>query len=86
MELRRIIALICALVIPVLYIITIILSIIGNPHSQLFLAISLGTSFFLAPVMYLVTRFPKDIGEVFGHFANMVRDAEDTQSNHPKHR
>lgn len=85
MELRRIVALVCALAIPVLYIITIVLSIIGNPHSQLFLAISLGASFFLAPVMYLVTRFPKDIGEVFGHFANMAKDAEDTQSNHSKH-
>ena len=47
MNFRQILALVCAIIIPVLYIITIILLIAGNPYGQLFLAISLGATFFL---------------------------------------
>lgn len=75
---KRIIALIAALAIPVLYIITIILFIIGNDYANLFLAVSLGGTFFLTPVIYLLTRVPKEIGEVSGNIADMMqKDRED---------
>ena len=63
MNAKRVIALIAALAIPVLYIITIIL----------FLAVSLGGTFFLTPVIFLLTRVPKDIGEVSGNIADMLK-------------
>lgn len=77
---KRIIALIAALAIPVLYIITIILFIIGNDYANLFLAVSLGGTFFLTPVIYLLTRVPKEIGEVSGNIADMMqKDREDKE-------
>ncbi len=46
MNFRQILALVCAIIIPVLYIITIILLIAGNPYGQLFLSnISWGNIF-----------------------------------------
>ena len=46
MNAKRVIALIAALAIPVLYIITIILFIMGSDYANLFLAVSLGGTFF----------------------------------------
>ena len=66
MNAKRVIALIAALAIPVLYIITIILFMIGSDYANLFLAVSLGGTFFL-------TRVPKDIGEVSGNIADMLK-------------
>ena len=63
-ELRRLVALLCALVVPALYIISIILIITENPYGRLFLAISLGTSMVFLPIVYLATKLPKDIGEM----------------------
>lgn len=71
-ELRRIVALICALLIPMLYIITVMLFIMGNSYGEIFLAISMGASFFLMPVMYMVTKFPKDMAEMYGNFLDMI--------------
>ncbi|MEI3358193.1 MAG: hypothetical protein V8R41_04505 [Dorea formicigenerans] len=45
MNAKRVIALIAALAIPVLYIITIILFMIGNDYANLFLAVSLEEHF-----------------------------------------
>ena len=70
MNTKRVIALIAALAIPVLYI---ILFIIGNDYANLFLAVSLGGTFFLTPVIYLLTRVPKDIGEVSGNIVDMLK-------------
>ena len=63
-ELRRLVALLCALVVPALYIISIILIITENPYGRLFLAISLGTSMVFLPIVYLATKLPKDIGDM----------------------
>lgn len=52
MNAKRVIALIASLAIPVLYIITIILFMIGNDYANLFLAVSLGGTFFLTPVIF----------------------------------
>lgn len=73
MNAKRVIALIAALAIPVQYIITIILFMIGNDYANLFLAVSLGGTFFLTPVIFLLTRVPKDIGEVSGNIADMLK-------------
>lgn len=77
MNFRQIAALICAVAIPILYIITIILLIIGNSYGQLFLAISLGATFFLLPIMYLVTKLPKDMAEIYGNVSDALKNDED---------
>ena len=79
-ELRRLVALLCALVVPTLYIISIILIITENPYGRLFLAISLGTSIFL-PIVYLATKLPKDIGEMYGNVLDMM-DKEKHKEKH----
>ena len=71
MNFRQILALVCAIIIPVLYIITIILLIAGNPYGQLFLAISLGA------IMYLVTKLPKDMAEIYGNVSDALKKDED---------
>ena len=73
MNAKRVIALIAALAIPVLYIITIILFMIGSDYANLFLAVSLGGTFFLTPVIFLLTTVPKDVGEVSGNIADMLK-------------
>lgn len=77
MNFRQILALVCAIIIPVLYIITIILLIAGNPYGQLFLAISFGVTFFLIPIMYLVTKLPKDMAEIYGNVSDALKKEED---------
>ena len=71
MNFRQILALVCAIIIPVLYIIA------GNPYGQLFLAISLGATFFLIPIMYLVTKLPKDMAEIYGNVSDALKKDED---------
>lgn len=73
---KRIAALLCAAAIPVLNIATIILFIAGSRYASLFLAISMGFTFFMVPVMYLVTRFPKDMGEIYGNLSDMAKKGE----------
>ena len=77
MNFRQILALVCAIIIPVLYIITIILLIAGNPYGQLFLAISFGVTFFLIPIMYLVKKLPKDMAEIYGNVSDALKKDED---------
>lgn len=81
MNFRQILALLCAIIIPVLYIIAIILLIIGNPYGQLFLAISLGATFFLIPVMYLVTKLPKDMAEIYGNVSDALKNDKDKNNS-----
>lgn len=71
-ELRRLVALLCALVVPLLYIISIILMVMENPYGRLFLAISLGTSMVFLPIVYLATKLPNDIGEMYGNMLDMM--------------
>ena len=62
-ELRRLVALLCALV------------------GRLFLAISLGTSMVFLPIVYLATKLPKDIGEMYGNVLDMM-DKEKHKEKH----
>lgn len=80
-ELSRVVALVCALVIPILYMITIILFLLKNSYGSLFLAISMGTSFVLLPAMYAVTKFPKDMAEIYGNTFDMVEVERDSKKN-----
>ena len=73
MNAKRVIALIAALAIPVLYIITIILFMIGNDYANLFLAVSLGATIILTPLSILLKRVPKDIGEVSGIIVDLLK-------------
>ena len=80
-ELRRLVALVCALVVPLLYIISIILMVMENPYGRLFLAISLGASMVFLPIVYLATKLPKDIGEMYGNMLDMM-DKEKSKKKH----
>ena len=75
------IALLCALAVPMLYIISIILMIAENPYGWLFLAISLGTSMVFLPIIYLAAKLPKDIGEMYGNVLDMI-DKEKHKKKH----
>lgn len=70
---RQVIAMLCALAIPVLYVIAIVLLMTGNPHGRIFLAIAFASSFFLAPILYMVTKFPKDIAEVWTNLSERIK-------------
>lgn len=78
-ELRRIIALLSALAIPVLYVVTIVLLVLGNSCGRIFLAISMGASIFLMFTMYAVTKFPKDMAEMYGNFLDMMEKDENSE-------
>ena len=61
--------------------VSIILMIMENPYGRLFLAISLGTSVIFLPVVYLATKLPKDIGEMYGNMLDMM-DKEKHEKKH----
>ena len=70
----RIVVLLCALAIPVMYVTTLILFALGDPKGTVFMAISFSASFFLMPVMYAVTKLPRDVVEIYYNAADMVKD------------
>ena len=72
----RIVVLLCALAIPVMYVTTLILFALGDPKGTVFMAISLSASFFLMPVMYAVTKLPRDIVEVYYNMVDVVKEDE----------
>ena len=72
----RIVVLLCALAIPVMYVTTLILFALGDPKGTVFMAISFSASFFLMPVMYAVTKFPRDIVEVYYNMVDVVKEDE----------
>lgn len=85
MNKRRIIALIAAIIIPLTYLITIILALVGSSYTSLFLAISLWASFLMLPLVYLVSKFPKDMGEVYDHIADLAQqDTKEQEKNKKK--
>ena len=69
---HQIIALICAFSVPVLYVVSIILFVIENTYAEIFLAIAIGISMFIMPAMYVVTKFPKDLAEIYSNILDMV--------------
>ena len=69
---HQIIALICAFSVPVLYVVSIILFVIENTYAEIFLAIAIGISMFIMPAMYAVTKFPKDLAEIYSNILDMV--------------
>ena len=72
----RIVVLLCALVIPAMYVMTLVLFALGDPKGTVFMAISLSASFFLMPVMYAVTKLPRDIVEVYYNMVDVVKEDE----------
>lgn len=95
MNKRRIIALAAAVFIPLTYLITIILALIGSRYTSLFLAISLWASILMLPLVYLAAKFPKDMGEIYEHIADLAEQGadnmegtnkEDTKKKHTKGR
>ena len=68
----RIVILLCALAIPVMYVTTLILFALGDPKGTVFMAISFSASFFLMPVMYIVTKLPWDVAEIYYNVMDMV--------------
>lgn len=73
---QRMVALVCALAIPVLYVITIIFYAVGSPKAPVFFAIAFARSFFLFPVMYLVLKFPKEVVETYFHMRDMAKNTD----------
>lgn len=72
----RIVVLLCALTIPAMYVMTLVLFALGDPKGTVFMAISLSASFFLMPVMYAVTKLPRDIVEVYYNMVDVVKEDE----------
>ena len=70
---KRIIALVGALAVPVLYIVAIILFATGNPNAELVLAVAIGVSLFIMPVIYLLTKFPKDMAEIYSNILEKIK-------------
>lgn len=61
---RRAVALITALIFPIVLILSIILSLLHHPYASLVLGIAVALMFVL-PVFYLVGVFPKHLADVY---------------------
>ena len=70
----RIMALIAAVAIPALYVTAIVLMIVGESMGRVFLAIAFASSFFLTPVIYLLTKFPKDMAEIWVNISRGLKE------------
>jgi len=75
-SLVRIVVLLCALAIPVLYVITLVLFALGDPKGTVFMAISFSASFFLMPVMYAVMKLPRDVVETYYRMVDMANEED----------
>ena len=78
---HQIIALLGALSVPVLYIVSIVLFIINNQYAELFLATAIGVSLFIMPLIYLMTKFPKDMAEIYSNLLTEIESKKDTHNN-----
>ena len=78
---HQIIALLCALSVPVLYIVSIVLFIINNQYAELFVAMAIGVSLFIMPLIYLMTKFPKDMAEIYSNLLTEIESKKDTHNN-----
>lgn len=81
LKLHQIIAFICALSVPVFYIGAIILYSISNQYADLFLAMAIGESLFIMPLIYFATKFPKDMAEIYSNFLNIIEDKRDIHNS-----
>ena len=72
LRLHQMIALLCALLVPVSYIVSIILFIIENQYAGMFLAMAIGVSMFIMPSIYLMTKFPKDMAEIYNNLLTEI--------------
>lgn len=48
--------------------------IVGDPMGRVFLAIAFASSFFLAPIIYLLTKFPKDMAEIWVNISRGLKE------------
>ena len=94
MKKRRILAFVGAIIIPLLYLISIILLVTENKYGMVFLVSTLAATFFLVPVIYLVIKFPKDMGEMYYNLYELTEDkttgdespaGKSKSSKHTKH-
>lgn len=81
LRLYQVIALLCALSVPVLYMVSIILFSIENQYAQLFLAMAIGVSLFIMPLIYFMTKFPKDMAEIYSNLSDELEDKEDMHNS-----
>ncbi len=72
LRLHQMIALLCALLVPVSYIVSIILFIIENQYAGMFLAMAIGVSMFIMSSIYLMTKFPKDMAEIYNNLLTEI--------------
>lgn len=84
MNKRRIAALIAAIFIPLTYLITIVLALLGSSYTSLFLAISLWASILMLPLVYLAAKFPKDMGEIYDHIVDLAEQGADNMEDTKK--
>ena len=47
-------------------------------YAKLFLGMAAGVSMFLAPLLYLMTKFPKDMAEVYTDIVDSIEREKDT--------
>lgn len=81
---HQIIALLCALSVPILFIVSIILFSIENQYAELFLAMAIGISLFIMPLIYFMTKFPKDLAEIYNNLLNKIEDEKDMHNSKQK--
>ena len=94
MKKRRIFAFAGAILIPLLYLISIILLVTENKYGMVFLVSTLAATYFLVPIIYLVIKFPKDMGEMYYNLYELTEDkttgnespaGKSESSKHTKH-
>ena len=78
MNKRRFIALIGALFLPVLFVISIVLFFTGSQYATVFLVISFAASLGILPLLYLLTKFPRDIADIYANISDAIRSAEES--------
>lgn len=78
---HQITILLCALSVPILYIVSIILFIIDNQYAEIFLAMAVGISLFIMPLIYLMTKFPKDMAEIYSNLLTEIENKKDMHNS-----
>lgn len=78
---HQITILLCALSVPILYIVSIILFIIDNQYAEIFLAMAVGVSLFIMPLIYLMTKFPKDMAEIYSNLLTEIENKKDMHNS-----
>ncbi len=54
---------------------------LNNQYAELFLAMAIGVSVFIMPLIYLMTKFPKDMAEIYSNLLTEIERKKDTHNN-----